>query len=203
MATNSPKEQKHTLASITLVLLMFGTLAALAAIPVQSFEAVRSAEQTQIREWLGPETDQWIMLKIFEWLQWVNSEAASALESSQVTGHAKIDGWLVQRVHAILIWCHVVLYRAGFLLMWGGFAIPVIAAAFMDAHYQREISKATFRSQSPVMHKYGIDASKITVIALIAWLFIPAYITMFVAPSAMLLVAFAGWVWISNKQKRL
>ena len=43
MATNSPKEQKHTLASITLVLLMFGTLAALAAIPVQSFEAVRSA----------------------------------------------------------------------------------------------------------------------------------------------------------------
>lgn len=202
MAT-SQKENKHSFASIALVIVIFGGMAALALIPVEVFQMVRMKEQEQILSWLGQETDLWIMMKIVHLLQWANNEASGSLDMMQISGNAKIDGWMAQRLHAGLIWSHVVFYRGGFMLMWGVFAIPLLIAMYMDGHYQREKRKAMFSSQSPVMHKYGIDMMKGAVGVLILWIFIPWHITMLIAPLIYVSIGIAGWLWISNMQKRM
>lgn len=204
MATSaSQKENKHTFTSIAVVIVLFGSMAALVFIPVEVFELVRSREQAQIRSWLGNETDQWIMLRIIDMLMWVNNEAFGSIESAQVSGNGKIDGWITQRLYAAVVWSHVVFYRGGFILMWGAFAVPLLAAMYMDGHYQREKRKAMFSSQSPMLHKHGIDMMRAAAGILILWLFIPWHITMLIAPFVYALIGLAGWLWISNMQKRL
>lgn len=198
-----PKENKHSFASIMVVLVLFGTMAALAFIPAETFQAVRAKEQEQIRNWLGHETDQWIMLQILDLLQWANREAGASLDSASLTGSSKIDAWVIQRVYAALVWCHVVMYRGGLLVMWLAFGIPLMLAMALDGHYQREISKASFSSQSPVLHKRGVDLSKAAIAIVVVWLFIPYHITMLVAPVGILMTAIAGWIWVANMQKRL
>ena len=76
------KEGKPSLASLTLVVVLFGTLAVLVLLPLPIFNAVRDAEQRQLVAWLGHETDQWIMEQIFSLLETVNREV----------GHADPDG---------------------------------------------------------------------------------------------------------------
>ncbi len=202
MAT-AQKENKHSFASILLVVVMLGSLASLVFIPVETFQAVREVEQAQIRKWLGNETDQWIMIKIVDLLQWLNTEGGHYIDKSEVSGNSKIDSWVLQRVYAALVWGHFVLYRAGLLVMWLCFGIPLLAAALLDGHYQREIRKATFSSQSPALHKSGLDAAKLTIALVIAWLFIPYHITMLVAPFGIAVTGIAGWIWYANMQKRM
>lgn len=204
MSASASKENKHSLVSVLVVVVMLGTLASLAFIPVETFNAVRESEQAQIKAWLGHETDQWVMLKIFDFLQIANAEADKALESvSLTTGNGKMDAWIIGRVYATLVWSHVVLYRSGLLLMWMAFGIPLMIAVLMDGHYRWRISRTSFSSQSPVLHKKGIDLSKASIAVIVIWLFIPYHITMLVAPLSIAATAFAGWLWIANMQKRM
>lgn len=203
MAAQSSKENKHSFASIILVLVLFGSLAVLVFVPVGIFESVRDSEQASIQNWLGQEADQWVMLQIFEFLQAVNREANQALDSASFTGNHKIDGWFSQRIYATLVWGHVVLYRSGVLLMWGVFAIPVVLATVMDGYWRREISKTNFSSQSPVLHKSGMDTTKATLALMLAWVFIPWHISMVVAPIGIFTIGAAAWLWISNAPKRI
>lgn len=203
MASQSPKENKHSFASIVMVLVIFGSLAVLVFVPVGTFESVRTSEQASITSWLGQDADQWIMLRIFKFLQAVNQEATQALDSASFTGNNKIDGWFSQRIYAALVWGHVVLYRSGVLLMWGVFAIPVVLATVMDGYWRREISKTNFSSQSPVLHKSGMDATKTTLALMFAWVFIPWHISMVVAPIGFFSIGAAVWLWISNAPKRI
>ena len=203
MAAQSSKENKHSFASIILVLVLFGSLAVLVFVPVGIFESVRDSEQASIQNWLGQEADQWVMLQIFEFLQAVNREANQALDSAAFTGNDKIDGWFSQRIYATLVWGHVVLYRSGVLLMWGVFAIPVVLATVMDGYWRREISKTNFSSQSPVLHKSGMDTTKATLALMLAWVFIPWHISMVVAPIGIFTIGAAAWLWISNAPKRI
>lgn len=200
---SQPKENKHSFASIALVVVIFGCLAAMVFLPVDVILAVRTREQDQIKSWLGHETDLWIMMKIIHLLQWANNEAAGSFEALQVSGNAKIDAWVAQRVYAAFVWCHVIFYRMGYVLMWGVFAVPLLIAMHLDGHYQREKRKAMFSSQSPVLHKKGIDIMKATLAILILWIFIPWHITMLVVPVIYASIGIAGWLWISNMQKRI
>lgn len=201
MATQ--KENKHSFASIIVVLVMLGSLASLVFIPLKTFEHVRAQEQAQIKSWLGDETDQWIMSSIVDLLQWLNTEGTKSLDEVPVGGNSKINSWVIQRVYAALVWGHVVLYRGGLLAIWLFFGVPLVAAAIMDGHYQREIRKATFSSQSPVLHKSGIDMAKFTFAMLISWIFIPIHITMMVAPLSIALTGASAWIWLANMQKRM
>lgn len=201
MATQ--KDNKHSFASVLLIIVLFGTLAVLALVPAHVFESVRDAEQNSIQRWLGQEADQWVMLRIFEMLQLANRETTQAIETVAFSGNDKIDGWLLQRVYAGLVWVHVVLYRGGVLLMWLGFGIPVVLATVMDGYLRREISKTNFSSQSPVLHKSGIDVFKVSCALLVAWMFIPWHITMLMAPIGIFAIGAAAWLWISNAPKRM
>ena len=202
MAT-SPKENKHSFASVLMIIVLFGSLAVLALVPVHIFETVRNAEQDSIQRWLGQEVDQWIMMRIFDVLELANHEAKESLASTAISGNAKIDGWLMQRTYAALVGLHVVLYRSGVLLMWCAFGIPVIFATVVDGHFLREIRKTSFTSQSPVLHKSGLDLFKTAIALLVAWVFMPWHITMLAAPIGVFTTGVSAWLWISNAPKRI
>lgn len=202
MATQQ-KSQSHSFSSILLVCILFGTLAILAFVPINIFEAVRTVEQANIREWLGKDADQWVMLRIFDVLQLTNHEAAKSFGDLAVSGNYKIDTWLMQRVYATVVWVHLVAYRVGVLLMWCAFGIPVLLAVVYDGYMRREISKTNFSSQSPMLHKSGIDVFRLSVALMAAWLFVPWHISMLVAPTGIFIIGVAAWLWISNAPKRM
>lgn len=197
------KENKHSFASILLVLVLFGTLGVLVLVPVHVFESVRVSEQDSIQNWLGHEADQWVMLRIFDILQLANHEMMQVIDGVAISGNNKIDGWLIQRVYASLVWAHVVLYRGGVLLMWLAFGIPVVLATFIDGYLRRQISKTNFSSQSPVLHKSGMDIFKASSALLVSWMLIPWHITMLAAPFGIFTIGAAAWLWISHAPKRI
>lgn len=201
MANN--KENKHSFASLMLVFIIFGTLAILVFVPVELLEKVRNVEQESVIRWLGKEADQWVMEKIFIFLQEANNEIQGNLTDADMTGNAMIDAWFIKRLYATLLWLHVVIYRIGVLGMWFIFAIPVIVGAISDGYLKREISKANFSSQSPVMHKYGMDTFKGILLLLLGWIIIPWHITMLSAPFGILIMSMSIWTWISNAPKRI
>lgn len=202
MATKQ-SENKHSFASLILVVVILGSLAVLAFVPMEIFDAVRMREQRQIVSWLGEESDQWIMDRILDALSWMNSHAVEAMEASAASGNTKIDTWIVQRIHATTIWIHVVLYRMGMLLMWLIFGLPCMLAAFIDGHFQRRISQSSFSSQSPMLHKSGVELTKIVLALLLAWIFAPLFISTIVAPIAIAGFSVGWWMWVAHLQKRL
>ncbi|NRD51261.1 hypothetical protein, partial [Corallococcus exiguus] len=80
MATKSSSEGKHSFASIVLVMVIFGSLAVIAFVPVDIFQTLRMREKRQIVDWLGAETDQWNMDRILDLLSWVNAQAGEVME---------------------------------------------------------------------------------------------------------------------------
>ena len=204
MASKKSSDGKHSFASIILIIVLFGSLLIAALVPEQTFEAVRAKEQAQIVSRLGEDTDQWILDRIFRWLETVNAEAGNYLEQKEsFVGKPAIDQWMVHRVYAITIWAHVILYRMGMLILWLAFALPCMLAAFTDGFYQREISKASFTSQSPVRHKAGLEMVKLISMLMLLWIFMPVFISIIIAPVAIAAGSFAWWMWMSNMQKRL
>ena len=203
MATKSSNESKPSVASLMLVVIIFGSLLVLFLVPTPLFTSVRDSEQKQLITWLGAEPDQWIMAQIFGLLEWINHSISNAFDTAELSGNEKIDRWLMERAFAGTVWAHVVLYRSGMLMMWGLFAFPCILAALLDGHYRRQIAKASFTSQSPMLHKRGVDMAKLCGISLVAWIFVPIYVSTWVAPLAIVGLSFAWWLWIANLQKRL
>lgn len=202
MATQR-KAEGHSFASIVLVCVIFGALAILVFVPVNVFETVRAVEQNSIRNWLGNEADQWVMLRIFDVLRITNQEATKSIGELALSGNHKIDSWLVQRVYATLVWVHLVAYRSGVLLMWAAFGVPVLLAAIYDGYMRREISKTNFSSRSPMLHKSGIDVFRAAIALMVAWLLIPWHTSMLVAPTGFFIIGAAAWLWISNAPKRM
>lgn len=202
MATK-PNENKHSLASVMLVIVIFGAFAVMLLVPLPIFNAVRAAEQRQLIAWLGMETDQWIMMQILDVLESVNKEVMAAFVSAELSGNEKIDRWVLDRAYAGTVWAHIILYRGGMLAMWTLFALPCILAAVNDGHFRRQISKASFTSQSPMLHKRGVDLGKLVAALIVAWLFVPIYVSTWVAPFAIVGLSFAWWLWVANLQKRL
>lgn len=191
------------MASLMLVVVLFGSLIVLVLLPLPIFNAVREAEQRQLIWWLGNETDQWIMEQIYSMLEGVSRAVKQTLDTAELSGNEKIDRWLIDRAYAGTVWTHVILYRSGMLLMWTLFALPCVLAAATDGHYRRQIAKASFSSQSPMLHKRGVDLAKLTTVLLVAWLFVPVYVSTWVAPFAIVGFSFAWWLWVANLQKRL
>ncbi|CAN7642607.1 DUF4400 domain-containing protein [Acidovorax sp. LjRoot129] len=197
------KEKKHSLASVMLVIVIFGAFAVMLLVPLPVFNAVRDAEQRQLVSWLGTDTHQWVMNQIFDVLEAINKEVTAAFVSSELSGNEKIDRWVMTRAYAGTVWAHVILYRCGMLAMWTIFALPCMFAAMSDGHFRRQISKASFTSQSPMLHKRGVDLAKLVAALLVAWLFAPIYVSTWVAPFAIVGLSFAWWLWVANLQKRL
>lgn len=197
------KEKKPSLVSITAVIALFGTIALVFLLPIPIFQAVRDAEQSQLIRWLGAETDQWIMDQIFEALELMNHEVTALIADSDLGGNEKIQAWVTQRAYAAMVWMHVIMYRAGMLVMWTIFALPCIGAAMIDGHFRREVAKASFSSQSPMLHKRGVDLAKFVFVMLVIWLCIPVFVTTWAAPLAIAGFSFAWWMWVANLQKRL
>lgn len=93
MATQR-KPEGHSFASIVLVCVIFGALAILVFVPVNVFETVRAVEQNSIRNWLGNEADQWVMLRIFDVLRITNQEATKSIGELALWGTTRsIAGW--------------------------------------------------------------------------------------------------------------
>lgn len=186
-----------------LVIVIFGAFAVMLLVPLPVFNAVRDAEQRQLVSWLGTDTHQWVMNQIFDVLEAINKEVTAAFVSSELSGNEKIDRWVMTRAYAGTVWAHVILYRCGMLAMWTIFALPCMFAAMSDGHFRRQISKASFTSQSPMLHKRGVDLAKLVAALLVAWLFAPIYVSTWVAPFAIVGLSFAWWLWVANLQKRL
>lgn len=203
MATKSGGEGKHSFGSILLVIVLFGSLAIIALVPVDVFQVLRAQEQKQLVRWLGSESDQWIMDRILDALDWINREAGAAMEEASVSGNRKIDAWFINRIYAATVWVHVIMYRFGMIMMWTAFALPCLLAAYLDGYFERQIAKASFKSQSPRLHKSGVDMAMIVTAALVAWVFAPVFVPVLVAPIAIVALSFAWWIWIANLQKRL
>lgn len=200
---SQPKENKHSLASVMLVIVIFGAFAVMLLVPLPVFNAVRDAEQRQLVAWLGIDSDQWVMNQIFDVLEAISKEVTAAFVNAELSGNEKIDRWLMTRAYAGTVWAHVILYRGGMLAMWTLFALPCIFAAMTDGHFRRQIAKASFTSQSPMLHKRGVDLAKLIAALLVAWLFAPIYVSTWVAPFAIAGLSFAWWLWVANLQKRL
>lgn len=203
MATKSSGEGKHSFASILIVIILFGSIAVLALVPVDTFQVLRQQEQKQLVYWLGAESDQWIMDRILDGLEWINRESGKMMEEATVSGNTKIDAWLINRIHAATIWTHVIMYRIGMIIMWTAFALPCLLAAYVDGYFERQVAKASFTSQSPRLHKAGVDMAVFVSAALVAWIFAPVFVSTLVAPIAIGTLSFAWWVWMANLQKRL
>lgn len=172
-------------------------------VPVGAFQKARALEQGQIISWLGDDSDQWIMNKIVDVSRAINTETGKYIDKTAVSGNAKIDSWMVSRVYAISIWAQLMLYRVGMIGMWLVFLIPCLMAAIFDGFYQRQIAKASFRSQSPILHRSGIRIAHAVIALVLLWLFVPVHIPTVVAPIFVATLSFAGWIWMTNLQKRL
>jgi len=79
----------------------------------------------------------------------------------------------------------------------------VLLAAIYDGYMRREISKTNFSSQSPMLHKSGIDVFRAAIALMVAWLLIPWHTSMLVAPTGFFIIGAAAWLWISNAPKRM
>ena len=62
-----------------IVVILFGSLAVLALVPVDVFQVLRHQEQKQLVTWLGAESDQWIMERILDALELINSESGRVM----------------------------------------------------------------------------------------------------------------------------
>jgi len=200
MATKQP-EGRHSFASIMLIIILFGSIAVMAFVPVKAFDEARKAEQEQIIQWLGSDSDQWIMSRIVDALQDVNKITEKNIDRATISGNGKIDSWIVQRLYAISIWLNLILYRIGMIGMWCVFVIPCMAASIIDGYYQRQIAKATFKSQSPILHQSGVKIAHAVVALVLLWMFVPIHVPTVVAPVFIAVFSFAGWVWMTNLQK--
>lgn len=196
-------EKKASLGALILVIVVFGTIGILLLLPLPLFQAVREAEQRQIISWLGADTDNWIMGQIIDLLRSINTEITDLYEQRDSSGNEKLDRWLLERTFAATVWMQVIFYRGGMLLLWMLFALPCMAAAVVDGHYRREIAKATFSSQSPMMHRRGMQLAKAVSVVMVAWLFVPVFVSTWVAPVAIAGLSYALWLWIGNLQKRM
>lgn len=195
--------EKHSIASILAIIIIFGSFACFLLVPTKVFENAREKEQSQIVAWLGDESDQWVIGVIIDGLIALNEETHKLISNEQQTGNNAIDRWLADRIYAGSVWVHVIMYRLGLTFLWGLFALPFMCAAFVDGKYQREISKTSFEQTSPIMHKSGKDAAILTITALFLWIFVPIFITIWVVPIAIICLSSSWWIWTVNLQKRL
>lgn len=202
MASKQP-EGKHSFASILLLVIIFGSIAIMTLVPIETFQKARIQEQEQIVKWLGGDSDQWIMGKIVDLLNDTDQKTFDFIDKAAVSGNQKIDRWMMRRVHALNIWLHLILYRVGMIGLWFVFLVPCLLAAFCDGYYQRQIAKASFRSQSPILHKSGIRIAQSVMALVLVWFFVPVHVPTVVAPVFIAAFSFAGWIWMANLQKRL
>jgi hypothetical protein len=195
-----PEQKKSDWATFIATLLIVGMVAIWALIPIQVMEATWQSEQNQMTSWAGELSDGWIKAQAAGTLVAIAEDAKKAADS---LGESPIEHWLQGRIYASLLWANLVAYRVSALLMWSLLGIPLIFAASVDGFYVREIRKTAFVSQSPIRHKIGVHFFKLVSFAILAWLFLPVPMPIFVAPMVVCFAAVSMWLWVGHLQKRL
>jgi hypothetical protein len=195
-----PERKRGEWGAFVGIVLLVGTLAAWALIPVKFMESSWHTEKASIATWAGEGTHLWIESQAGEMLNQVAKEGSRTVDGM---GRSRFDGWLVGRVYVTILWASLIIYRAYVLMMWALIGIPLVIAASIDGLYVREIRKHSFVSQSPIRHKIGIHFFRLVTIVMVVWLCMPIPAPVFVAPSVISFMAFSLWLWASNLQKRL
>lgn len=182
------------------VLLLVGFMAVWALIPVRIIEATWQAEQQQMSAWAGERVNQWIALHTASVLSDIARDASKAADG---LGQSGIEHWLTGRIYASLIWANLITYRVFALLTWGLLGIPFVLAASVDGFYVREIRKTSFVSQSPILHKIGVQIFKLVSLVVLVWICIPVPMPFIAAPTVIFILAVSLWLWAGHLQKRL
>lgn len=157
-------------------------------------------EQENMEQWVDPKTAVWIKDNAFSSVSVIAKmfdNFVSRLDDFSV------ERWLAERLYVAVVWAAIIAYRLFSLAVWIFVSSPIIAGAFFDGYYLREIRKMTFVSQSPIRHRLGVSLLYIAIISLIVWMVLPITIPVITAPIIVLLMALSLWMWIGNLQKRL
>jgi hypothetical protein len=185
-------------ASFFLTILFVGMIALWAIIPVEYMESIQHQEQIQIIT--DEKSGAWIDSHVANVLTNVADAAAKKIYS---IGDSKFELWLKTRIYISIIWIKIITYRAYTLIMWLIIGFPFIVASTIDSYYIREARKTTFISQSPILHKFGINLLYIIFFIVSIWMIFPLSMPIIIAPVVVLCIAISLWLLIINLQKRL
>lgn len=182
-------------------LFIIGLAVTVALIPLAHLERTYIAEREAVQSLLG-DAEQEIYEHSYSDSSDEMRDGISAV--TQDFGKGKpVSEWVQERMSSLMIWSNLISYRLTMLLAWLLSFLPLIIAAFVDGYYVREARKYSFFSQSPIRHKVGIrSATAVFIVALLS-IGVPLVIPPLLVPISLIGIGLAGWLWISNLQKRL
>ncbi len=182
-------------------LAVLGVIATVILIPVEYLHRTYSAQREAV-QWLLGDAEEAIYENSFQEADEMMQDGASAIAST--AGHdSPLAQWTRNRTEAIQVWTNLISYRLDMVLAWLLGMLPLIIAAFVDGYNVREARKYAFFSQSPIRHKAGIQAATFVFFLALVSIGAPLAISPLLVPASLLGIGFAGWLWISNLQKRL
>lgn len=187
------------------VLAMFAILGAIAVWSLISPEFLMNslqAERAFAMQTGGAEADRWIYTKSLAASTDLLKDSVSAIKDTQALPSI-FKNWSQERIIVSWLWYSLIIYRAYTLLLYFFILFPFVIAITMDGWGVREISMHRFSSQSPMKHRFGVILSNTTLICTAIWIVLPFPIPSVVAPLAIMAVGIAGWIWLSNLQKRI
>lgn len=193
-----PKDKRDEHVGMVVGACLCLVLLVLAFMPVQAMLGAWEGERNMNRQIGGDGFDAWAAAETWGVMAEWGARTRTGIESTQGVG--KLLG---ERIYLLFIWCSLIVYRATSLMLWLLIISPFVIAASADGYYVREIRKDSFVAQSPIRHKAGAIAMKLTAISLAVWLFIPFALPSLLAPMLIALFGLASWLWLSNLQKRI
>ncbi len=200
MANNS-KSEKSSWGGFLFALAVMGVIALAILTPLEQLQAVYAAQRESVQLLLG-DAEEEIYQHSFSGQ--TDANVAGMAELSNSTGvTAPITSWMSGRNETWLIWANLISYRLDLVHIWLLSTLPLLVAAFIDGFHVREARKYAFFSQSPIRHKAGIRSAIMATVLAAASIAAPVIVTPLLIPGALVMLAFAGWLWISNLQKRL
>lgn len=187
------------------VLAMFAILGAIAVWSLISPEFLMNslqAERAFAMQTRGVEAGRWIYTKSLAASTDLLKDSMSAIKDTQALP-SMFKNWSQERIIVSWLWYSLIIYRAYTLLLYFFILFPFVIAITMDGWGVREISMHRFSSQSPMKHRFGVILSNTSLICAAIWIVLPFPIPSVVAPLAIMAVGMAGWIWLSNLQKRI
>lgn len=200
-STADSRGQQRSALGWMALLLYLGVVALLLLLPPAFVFHAVDGEQRMTQLFLGIPADTWITHQIASNLAAVTGLATDL--TTRLTGNDAIDLWLVGRLYVTVLWSQAVLYRAFLALLWFVVALPFVIACAADGFYRREISKTSFSSQSPILHKRGMMATKCLILGTMGLLVLPVRMPVILIPFCIILAALSLRMWIAHAPKRL
>jgi len=196
------KEDNGSWTATIVLFAILGIMAVWAFITPEHLMTTLQAERAFAMDMGGTASDRWIYTNSLSASADFLKKTSTAIKESRELP-TMMKRWAQDRAIATWLWGTLITYRAYLLLLYFFALCPFVIAITMDGLGVREISTHRFSAQSAMKHRAGVLLSNLTLICAILWLALPIPIPSVSAPLAIIAIGFAGWIWLSNLQKRI